>query len=948
MPHLRSKSSLSVERQPVLYMAAAFTGGIVVDRLFPWPPRFALWAAVIVASLALILVMNKVAPVAATGFLLVSFALFGSALSALDRISAAPDRLLSLYDSHTIAPDDPVALTGVLTRPPEPIPDGCLLDVEAEQVSAAGQDLHASGKARLMLSPDGEEGWAEYRGLGLDYGRRVRILVRLARAQTYNNPGAIDFNEFLQRRGYDLKGTIKSPLLIENVGQAKANPVLGALYHFRLRVMTALDAHFDRVVSGSLKAMLMDNRYFLDNTVAERLREGGVFHVLVIAGLHIGIIAWILLGSRGAAVPRHAIRIVLALAVLWSYTVMVGLAPPVTRTMIMITVGVIGPMLLRRSISLNTVAIAAFVMLALDPTLVADAGFQLSFTAVGGIIALVLPLTAKLQQIGQWRPTPTTPHPPRCPKIVKTLSECMFWNERQFQSGNARAQVKYKLDKSSLAVTLSRWRLQPIIRDAALLFITSAIIQLVTLPLMVYYFNRVSPIGVVLNVVAGLLTGALMIGAAATILASPVSRPLGLVLARLVTAAHNLLVNSAAPFSRIPGATFRAPEFTGSWTAIYVIYFLPLILIAVLIDRWRPVDEMLSVGPSPAPNQRTLAGLRATPLLVRTRLAWVSIVLLSICLVLVLRPFGSAAKGSLTIYFLDVGQGDSALIIFPRGATMLVDGGGEIHINRRPMRGGAGATFLASGPQSESPQGETAGSEDEAEFSDSGLTIGEAVVSRFLWSLGLRRLDYVLATHAHEDHIGGLRNVLRNFQVGELIVGHAPGSDADYRRLAKAAARQHVAIGTVSQGEGFELDGVKVDVLWPLAPAGDHVTSGNNDSIVLRLVDGSVSFLLTGDAERPAEEQLAASGIDLKADLIKAGHHGSKTSSSDEFLDKVQPRYAVVSVGIRSRFGHPNKEVLDRFQARGVRLLWTGRDGMVTANTDGSTLSVSSYGTANH
>jgi competence protein ComEC len=185
--------------------------------------------------------------------------------------------------------------------------------------------------------------------------------------------------------------------------------------------------------------------------------------------------------------------------------------------------------------------------------------------------------------------------------------------------------------------------------------------------------------------------------------------------------------------------------------------------------------------------------------------------------------------------------------------------------------------------------------------------------------------------------------------VGELIVGHAPGSDADYRRLAKAATRQHVTIGTVSQGESFELDGVRIDVLWPLPPAaGEHVTSGNNDSVVLRLVYGSVSFVLTGDAERPAEDQLAASGIDLKADLIKAGHHGSKTSSSNEFLDKVQPRYAVISVGIRSRFGHPNKEVLDRFQSRGVQLLWTGRDGMVTAKTDGSQLAVSTYGTPYH
>src|SRR5580700_10061410 len=105
MPHLRSKSNLSIERQPVLYMTAAFTAGIVVDRLSTWPPRLALWTAVIVGILALILVIYKVAATSVTGCLLLAFALFGCVLSTLERTSAAPDRLLSLYDSHTITPD---------------------------------------------------------------------------------------------------------------------------------------------------------------------------------------------------------------------------------------------------------------------------------------------------------------------------------------------------------------------------------------------------------------------------------------------------------------------------------------------------------------------------------------------------------------------------------------------------------------------------------------------------------------------------------------------------------------------------------------------------------------------------------------------------------------------------------------------------------------------------
>lgn len=281
---------------------------------------------------------------------------------------------------------------------------------------------------------------------------------------------------------------------------------------------------------------------------------------------------------------------------------------------------------------------------------------------------------------------------------------------------------------------------------------------------------------------------------------------------------------------------------------------------------------------------------------------------------------------------------------------MLIDGGGEIHIGTDSKDRHKGLTAIPeieNGPKSNLNDSDTTDEPDtEADFNDTGLTIGEAVVARFLWSLGLSHLDYVLATHAHEDHTGGLSDVFRDFKVGELIVGHSPPSDGTFRRLRRSAARAGIPIGSVSQGESFELDGVKIRVLWPQPPQTDanaRVTSGNNDSVVLLLTYGSVNIMMTGDIESPAEQSLAESGVDLHADLLKAPHHGSKTSSTDAFLDRVQPKYAVISVGVRSRFGHPNKEVVDRYNERGIKLYWTGRDGTVTATTDGASLSVSNY-----
>ncbi|HEY6328567.1 MAG TPA: ComEC/Rec2 family competence protein, partial [Blastocatellia bacterium] len=519
-----------------------------------------------------------------------------------------------------------------------------------------------------------------------------------------------------------------------------------------------------------------------------------------------------------------------------------------------------------------------------------------------------------------------------------------MWSEREFVKDNLHAQVHYRLDKSRAARWLDRWRLQVVIRYAAFLVITSAVIQLATLPLMVFYFNRVSPAGLVANVAAGLLTGALMVGAVTTIVIGPLSAGLAAAAARVVTALHYLLVNLIAPFAHIPGATFRVAQYNGPKAAIYFVYFIPVAVLAVLLDRWRPVDVVLEVdrgakarldGPGDRvniamqrgrdksePRTRDLGGL--LPFAARSRisakgLAWATTLIFVVCFVVVLRPLGSPVQGNLRINFLDVGQGDSALVTFPHGATMLIDGGGEIHIRRPKSATASVAGSVGTTPEESDP-------DREAEFNDSGFSIGEAVVSRFLWSIGLDHLDYVLATHAHEDHTGGLSEVFQNFSVGELLVGHVPPSDGTFRRLKRSAEKSRIPIGTVSAGQGFELDGVKIEVFWPGIPGGSDsgkaVTSGNNDSVVLRLSYGSVSIVMTGDIEQPAEQSLAESGIDLHADLLKVPHHGSKTSSTDEFLDRVQPKYAVVSVGIRSRFGHPNKEVVDRYLQRGIKLYW--------------------------
>jgi competence protein ComEC len=222
-----------------------------------------------------------------------------------------------------------------------------------------------------------------------------------------------------------------------------------------------------------------------------------------------------------------------------------------------------------------------------------------------------------------------------------------------------------------------------------------------------------------------------------------------------------------------------------------------------------------------------------------------------------------------------------------------------------------------------------------------GLDVGEDVVSPYLWARGLKRLDVVALTHAHEDHLGGLGAVLRNFRVGELWVGHDVDSAA-YRALLDEAHAHGVRVVHQLQGATFDWGGLQVRILWPDNDDPVGVAS-NDDSLVLRLQQGSESFLLAGDIERPVENALLADRDALPAAFLKVPHHGSRTSSTPPFIDAVHPQFAAISVGAFNAYGQPNDDVIERIGAEGAHVYRTDRDGAITTLTDGRSMDVRAF-----
>ena len=246
-------------------------------------------------------------------------------------------------------------------------------------------------------------------------------------------------------------------------------------------------------------------------------------------------------------------------------------------------------------------------------------------------------------------------------------------------------------------------------------------------------------------------------------------------------------------------------------------------------------------------------------------------------------------NSSFTMYFIDVGQADSTLVVCD-GKTMLIDGGNA---------------------------------------ADSDL------IYTFLKDRGVSRLDYIVATHAHEDHVGGLAGAL-NYATADMAL--CPVTDYNskaFGNFVKYLGEQGISITVPKHGDTYKLGSAEVQVVGPIHPSDEP----NNSSIVLRITYGETIFLFTGDAERVEEADILETGYDLSATVLKAGHHGSDTSTTYPFLREIMPQYAVISCGKDNPYGHPHENPLSRLRDADVTVYRTDMQGTVTCTSDGKSVS---------
>lgn len=676
-------------------------------------------------------------------------------------------------------------------------------------------------------------------------GRRVRAPATLRRASVYLDPGVPDNERALARRGTTLVGTVKSGALVDVLARGPwFDEALASIRAYARRAIARAVGRWDSQAAGVVAAIVIGDRAGLDADVQRKLQEAGTYHVIAISGGNIAILAGLMLGTFRVAGWFGRSAMLAAIALLAAYARLVGGGASVDRATLMATIYLAGRAMDQRSPPLNTVAVAAALIVAADPLSVADPAFVLTFGATVAILVVV--------------PLATDHH-----EGTKTHEE--------HETG---------LRKSPFAfLRVSSWLRENTWQPAVSMFSASLATEVMLFPVGAYVFSRITFAGLGLNFLAIPLMALAQVAGMIVVPLALLSGVAAACAGWAAAAGAAGLVWSADLVRFVPAVTYRiAPP---SAVAI-AIYYVGLI-------AWWSIRR----------GRRTFSRVSA-----RTAAA---VALVSAVWILV-NPRAIAARagdGRLHVIFIDVGQGDAAFVRLPAGATLLVDAGG-------------------------------------LSFS-SAFDVGDRVVAPVLRDAGFSRLDYLALTHGDPDHIGGAPSIVREFRPREVWEGiPVPRSEA-LMRLREAAQQGGARWANVYAGDHVEVDGVAIVARHPRRADWERQRVRNDDSLVIELRWRDVSVLLTGDVGQAVEQSIAAAVTPVPLRVIKVAHHGSRTSSSEAFVNALRPQVAVISVGRANRFGHPAAEVLARYRAVGAEIFRTDREGAVTVDTDGESLMVSTF-----
>ncbi len=636
-------------------------------------------------------------------------------------------------------------------------------------------------------------------GHKLEVGDRIIFQGKLKLPTTNTNPRLYNYRLSLKSKGIHTSATIKQNN-IKSIESGNKDISIRMKTAIRYNIQALFKRHLNSSNADLMTSIILGDSSYLEEDFLRLYRDMGLAHILAVSGLHIGIISAFIFFLLSRLGLKRKMNVLLTLLVIWIYGYLIDFPPSILRANIMFSIFYYSQIIHEPYDSINTLSFAAFVLLIINPYYIFNIGFQLSFMA--------------------------------------TLSILLFY---------PKIRDMFKPEKKKFYNTLS-----------ALLSVHIGL-----LPIQVYYFNTISLLSILANLIIVPILSISIILASLMILVSLSINFLNNLLGPIL----NLLLNVQFwTLKVLDGIPFNTIKIFSPHIVSIIFYYILLIFIIRLVD------------------------------LSKLKIRIISTMIVSLIFISLISIFIFNQGDFLELHFIDVGQGDS-LLIRSKTKDYLVDTGGSI---------------------------------------TSSFDIGKNITLPYLEKIGAHKLEAIFISHFHEDHSQGLELIINELKVKRIFSSYIPNEE-----INEKIKKSNTPLTILGKGDKLSLDKlIEMHILWPDNKP-NFIYDENNLSLVCLLNYNNYSILLTGDLENQVEEVLKDTL--LPVDVIKVPHHGSATSSTEDFLRALWPDYAIIPVGRNNLYGHPSHEVLNRYEKINSKIYRTDENGLIRLRFDKYGLKIRTY-----
>lgn len=708
-----------------------------------------------------------------------------------------------------------------------------------------------------------------------DYGDIVEVKGIFSKVNKATNEYCFDYREFLKQKKID--GNIKEI----KVNLLRKNSMLCKISNAKIKLNKYIDENYSDIASGFLKTLLLGEINEIEKEIKEDFTKANISHILAISGMHISIIILVIKNTMQILkFDKRLEKIFLNLLII-CYIFFIDYPISAIRVAITQVILLITFFTNRKSNFYNTISITLFIILLLNPYNIESTAMQLSF---GGICGIYL-FYKFIKKMFFYK---------FCIQ-KKTVKEALKENKNEDENEDVNANINTKVNrnirkniKNICQTVIKSNKLKQIVIDSLCLNIS---VQIFIFPIVWYKFNFISITSFIPSILISLFIFPILILGYLSFFEILIQKFISI---GIISKINNFIIlkmlNLISILSKLPllSIYLKRPN------EIFIVSYYVVLILCIKIIQKDKLAELLHIW-------RIKSGKVPIKQYIRVKFKKnndfkriVLIVILDIVIIFQSFVQDNFLKNGVEIYFLDVGQGDSTIIRTAKNKTIVIDGG---------------------------------------EGEKSGFDYGKNVLFPFLINKGVRKIDFLIFSHFDSDHCGGLIYLLENIKVDNILIGKQFEKNENLEYIVNLANKKHVKIIELQAGNKINIEkNSSLEILWPSETENISENSINNNSLVCKFVYKNFSMLLTGDIESIAEEKLLGKYKNtnrLNANILKIAHHGSKTSSIQEFLDEVNPKIALIGVGRKNKFGHPNQEVLERLKEKGIQIYRTDQNGEI-------------------